>query len=127
MLDQLGLLIAQTVLISIPLILAALGGVFSERAGVVNIALEGILLTGAFAAAVIAHASGSFVIGVLGGVGAGMLVSLIHVALAVGAGVNQIVSGLAINLLVAGATEYGSKSYWPADASRAIPAIPYYR
>jgi len=127
MLDQLGLLIAQTILISIPLILAALGGVFSERAGVVNIALEGVLLTGAFAAAVIGHASGSFVVGILGGVGAGMLVSLIHVALAVGAGVNQIVSGLAINLLVAGATEYGSKSYWPANASRSIPEIPYYR
>ena len=67
MLDQIGLLIAQTILISIPLILAALGGVFSERAGVVNIALEGVLLTGAFAAAVIGHASGSFVVGILGG------------------------------------------------------------
>lgn len=127
MFDQAALLAAQTILISIPLVLAALGGVCSERAGVVNIALEGVLLVGAFAAAVTAHASGSALIGVAGGVVAGVITSMLHALLTVGAGANQIISGLAINLLVAGATDYGAKSVWPADAGRALPAIPYYR
>lgn len=127
MLDQLALLFAQTVLISVPLVLAALGGVCSERAGVVNIALEGVLLVGAFAAAVTAHASGSALVGITGGVLAGVITSMLHALLAVGAGANQIISGLALNLLVAGATEYGAKSVWPADTGRALPAIPFYR
>lgn len=127
MLDQLTLLVAQTILISVPLVLAALGGVTSERAGVVNIALEGVLLTGAFAAAVAGHASGSAMVGVTTGVLAGVLISALHVGLAVIAGVNQIVSGLAINLLVAGASEYGSKLYWQADADRALPPMPIFR
>ena len=127
MLEQVLLLVAQSVLISVPLVLAALGGVCSERAGVVNIALEGVLLVGAFAAAVTAHASGSAVVGVMGGVMAGLLVSMLHALLTIAAGANQIISGLAINLLVAGATDYGAKSYWPADATRALPPIPYYR
>jgi ABC-type uncharacterized transport system permease subunit len=126
-LEQVLLLVAQSILISVPLVLAALGGVCSERAGVVNIALEGVLLVGAFAAAVTAHASGSAVVGVMGGVMAGLLVSMLHALLTIAAGANQIISGLAINLLVAGATDYGAKSYWPADASRALPPIPYYR
>lgn len=126
MTEQLALLVAQTVLISVPLVLAALGGVCSERAGVVNIALEGILLVGAFAAAVVAHASGSALLGVAGGVLAGVAASMLHALLAVGAGANQIISGLALNLLVAGATDYGAKSVWPAATSRALPSIPYY-
>ncbi len=127
MFDQLALLFAQTILISVPLVLAALGGVCSERAGVVNIALEGILLVGAFAAAVTAHASGSALIGIAGGVLAGVVTSMLHALLAVGAGANQIISGLALNLLVAGSTEYGAKSVWPADTGRALPAIPFHR
>lgn len=123
MLDQISLLITQTMLISIPLTLAALGGVSSERSGVVNIALEGILLTGAFAAATVGWASGSATLGVCAGISAGMAIALIHAALSILLRADQIISGLAINLFVAGATEYGAHVVWPAAASRALPSL----
>jgi simple sugar transport system permease protein len=121
--DQFSLLITQTILISVPLILAALGGTSSERSGVVNIALEGILLGGAFAAAAVGWASGSAMLGVFAGIVAGIFVSLIHAVLSIALRSDQIISGLAINLFVAGATEYGSRIIWPAAVSRGLPAL----
>jgi general nucleoside transport system permease protein len=121
--DQVSLLFSQTILISIPLVLAALGGASSERAGVVNIALEGILLSGAFAAATAAYASGSVLVGVFAGVLAGMLVSLVHSVLSVTMRADQVISGLAINLFVAGATEYGGHVVWPGSESRSLPSL----
>lgn len=123
MIDQLSLLVSQTILISVPLVLAALGGTTSERSGVVNIALEGILLGGAFTAAVVAHASGSVAAGVLGALLAGLTVALLHAFLSVHVRADQIISGLAINLFIAGATEYGAHLVWPAAASRSLPLL----
>jgi general nucleoside transport system permease protein len=123
MLDQISLLVSQTVLISIPLVLAALGGTSSERSGVVNIALEGILLGGAFAAAAVAHLTGSVLIGALAGVAAGMSISIVHALLSVTMRADQIISGLAINLFVAGAAEYGGHLVWPGAESRSLPPL----
>lgn len=125
--DQLSLLISQTMLISVPLILAALGGTSSERAGVVNIALEGILLAGAFAAAMAGWATGSATVGIFAGIVAGVAVSMIHAALSIALRSDQIISGLAINLFVAGATEYGAHVVWPAAVSRSLPAMTMFR
>ena len=87
--------------------LAALGGTCSERGGVVNIALEGILLAGAFATAAVAFATGNPWLAALAGVAGGALMSLLHALLTVVVKVDQIISGLAINLFAAGFTQYG--------------------
>jgi simple sugar transport system permease protein len=123
MLDQVSLLIAQTMLISVPLVLAALGGVSSERAGVVNIALEGILLSGAFAAATASYLSGSVIIGTGMGILAGIIASAVHAFLSVTMRSDQIISGLAINLFALGATEYGGHLVWPGAESRSLPEM----
>jgi ABC-type uncharacterized transport system permease subunit len=111
-------LLAQTLRMMVPYGCAALGGVWSERSGVVNIALEGILLGGGLAAVAVHVATGSAVLGVLGGVAAGASLAAGH-ALAVRARVDAIVSGIALNVAVAGGTRfllralYGSSSNSP--------------
>ncbi len=113
-----------------PLILAALGGMFSERSGVVNIALEGILLTGAFASIVATWFTGDPWAGALAGVLAGMLVALLHAVITVTFKADQIVSGVAINLLAMGATQFlmwlmwGSSSNSPSVAGMANWSLP---
>lgn len=104
-----------------PLILAALGGMFSERSGVVNIALEGILLTGAFASVVATWYTGDPWAGAFAGVLAGMLVALLHAVVTVTFKADQIVSGVAINLLAAGATQFLMWIIW--DSSSNSPSI----
>jgi simple sugar transport system permease protein len=121
--DQLALLISQTLLISVPLVLAALGGTSSERSGVVNIALEGILLAGAFAAASVSFWTGSAMLGAAAGIFAGIAISAVHAFLSVTMRADQIIAGLAVNLFVAGATEYGGHVVWPDAASRNIPEV----
>jgi simple sugar transport system permease protein len=112
-----------TILTSVPLVLAALGGTCSERSGVVNIALEGILLAGAFGTAAVAWGSGSAWAGLVAGIAAGIVVSALHAVMTVVFKVDQIISGLAINIVVAGATEYGMHLVWPEAASRALPPL----
>src|SRR2546429_2450501 len=96
------------------LILPALGGVVSERSGVVNIAMEGMMLTGAFTSAMIAlalHNIGindtlSVILGVLGAILAGGLMALIHAVVSINFNANQIVSGIAIHIIALGLTSY---------------------
>jgi simple sugar transport system permease protein len=89
-----------------PLIFASLGGLFSERSGVINIALEGMLLTGAFFAVLGADVTGTWYLGVLTGMAAGGLLALIHAIWAVSLRADQIVSGTALNFLAFGITTY---------------------
>ncbi len=98
--------LAQGLRISVPYALAALGGAFSERGGVVNIALEGILLGGAFAYVVGAHFMLSPWVGLLAAMVAGAAMGAFHAFMTVALRADQIVSGVAINLLALGATEY---------------------
>jgi len=95
---------SQTLVTATPLTLAALGGVMSERSGVVNIALEGIMLTGAFAGYVVALFTHSLWLGLIAAVLAGMLIAAIHAILAISFFVDQIVSGTVINILAIGIT-----------------------
>ena len=89
-----------------PLTFAALGGMFSERAGVVNIGLEGMMLMGAFFAIVAADKLDSWPLGVLAAIVAGGLTALIHAFVSISLRADQIVSGTAINFLALGVTGY---------------------
>jgi simple sugar transport system permease protein len=101
-----GSLLASTIRNATPLVFAALGGLFSERAGVVNIALEGLMLISAFAGVVGAWVSGSALVGLGTGIAAGLLFALIHAVMCVTFEADQIISGTAINLLALGGTGF---------------------
>ena len=112
-------LLLGTLRTATPLIFAGLGGMFSERSGVVNIALEGILLVGAFCAAATAIATGSVAAALFAAALGGMLLAGLHALVSLWFRVDQIVSGVALNMLAMGCTEflmwilYGSGSNSP--------------
>jgi general nucleoside transport system permease protein len=89
-----------------PLLFAALGGVMSERSGVINIGLEGMMLMGAFFGVWGADITGSWVLGLIIGMASGMALALIHAVFAVTLRADQIVSGFSMNLLALGITGY---------------------
>jgi simple sugar transport system permease protein len=100
-------IIQQVVRISVPYVLTSVGATFSERGGVVNLALEGMMLAGAFGAAVGQHFTGSVVAGMLLALASGLMVGLLHAFVTVTMKADQIVSGIALNLLVMGSTRFG--------------------
>lgn len=112
------------------LILPALGGVISERSGVVNIAMEGMMLTGAFASVMITlalHNIGindalSVILGVLAAILAGGVMALIHAIVSINFKANQIVSGIAINIIALGLTSYLIFVLTPAG--QGVPSLP---
>lgn len=95
-----------TVALSAPLIFGALGGVISERSGVVNIAIEGQLLAGAFSSAVVASVTQNPYLGLVAAMIAGMLVSFILAAFSIKYFVDQIIVGVVVNVLVLGLTSF---------------------
>lgn len=109
--------LAQLVRIAVPYVLAAMGGTISERSGVINIALEGKLLVGAFCCAVGAIESGSVAVGALCGVMGGMLVAALYALAVLRFHADQIVSGVAINLLALGLTRYLLKLFYGSTAN----------
>lgn len=102
-----GVVIALQILrIAIPYLLTSIGATFSERGGVINLALEGMILIGAFGATVGQYLSGSVWIGMLLAISLGFLVALIHAFVSVTLKANQILSGVALNILVVGVTQF---------------------
>jgi ABC-type uncharacterized transport system permease subunit len=100
-----GLLLG-TLALSSPLIFGALGGVISERVGVVNVAIEGQLLAGAFVAAMVASVTNSPVLGMLAAMVAGVLVSFVLAAFSIKYVVDQVIVGVVLNVLVTGLTSF---------------------
>lgn len=112
-----------------PIGLAALGGTLSERSGVPNIALEGVMLSSALASVAVHAATGSPLVGLLAGISMGALLGAIHAGLVVHARIDAIVSGLALNLVAAGGTRallralYHSSSNSPTVAGFRIASL----
>ena len=102
--DTLVVILQSTIRVSVPLILAALAGLYSERSGVFDIGLEGKMLGGAFAAGAVAAVTGSAWLGVLAAIVVAVALALVHGFASITQRGNQIVSGVAINFIAAGAT-----------------------
>jgi ABC-type uncharacterized transport system permease subunit len=120
-------LVAATLRFATPLAFAAVGGIFSERAGVVNIGLEGMMLAGAFFGIYAAVEGHHWTVGLLGAMAAGGLLALIHAFFSIHLRADQIVIGTAINFLALGLTGYLFRYIYkeqgtPSDVSR-IPSI----
>jgi simple sugar transport system permease protein len=120
---------SAALLLSVPIVLAALGGLFSERAGVVNIGLEGMMIMGAWAGGYIGSQHGPWA-GLFGAVVFGSLGALVHAIATVTFGVDHVVSGVAINIIAAGLVRYLSTllyqgGSWPGPSqSPGIETIP---
>ena len=115
-------LIASTIRLSTPLILAALGGLYSERGGVINIALEGMMLAGAFTAAAVTYFTQNPWIGLVSAMLAGILVASIHGLATIKYRADQVVSGTAINILFLGVPALLSGAFF--DSTGATPQLP---
>lgn len=99
-------LLSASIRLSVPILFAALGGMYSERSGVVNIGLEGIMLVGAFAGVVGSYFTGSYWMGALVAILSGVMIAALFALITVKIKINQIVSGVAINLLAIGITSF---------------------
>lgn len=109
---------------SVPLVFAALGGIWSERAGVFNIALEGSILSGAFGAALAAFFFQNALAGLGGGLLAGGLTGLLLALMTVRLAINQLVAGIAINMLVLGMTSFLARvAFSGQGASATVPGF----
>ncbi len=104
-----------------PLLFACLAGLFSERAGIFDIGLEGKMLMAAFMSASVAYLTGSVWLGLLGGIAASVVLSLIHGVASITFRGNQLISGVAINFLASGLTVVVSKD-WFSQGGR-TPAL----
>ncbi|HEY5403821.1 MAG TPA: ABC transporter permease [Pyrinomonadaceae bacterium] len=126
---SLGLLLS-TIRVATPLILAALGGMFSERSGVINIALEGKMLAGAFTAAAVTYAADEKLhmgnaspwIGLLAAILAGLFIAAIYAIVCIRFKADQVVSGAAINILMFGLPGLLSGAFFLSSGS--TPQIP---
>ena len=126
----LPIVIASTIRLATPLVLAALGGLFSERSGVINIALEGKMLAGAFTAAAVTYAADKRLglgtaspwVGLLAGMLAGLLIAAIYAVSCIKFKADQVVSGAAINILMIGMPGFLSGAFFLSSGS--TPQIP---
>lgn len=121
-LDGIVAILAGTIRVATPLILCATGGLFSERGGVVDIGLEGKMLVGAFAAGAVAAVTGSAPLGLSAACAAALALAFLHAYACVSRGGNQVVSGVAVNLLASGLTIVFGQAWFASGGS--TPPLP---
>lgn len=124
--------LAATLRTAAPLILAALAGLFTERSGIVDVGLEGKMLVGAFAAAATAAVTGNVLLGLLAAMAAALALGLVHGWACITLRGNQVVSGMAINILASGLTAVLALAWFrqggqtpPLPASGRFLGIPF--
>jgi ABC-type uncharacterized transport system permease subunit len=117
------LLLAATLALAAPLLFAALGELISERAGILNINLEAMMLGGAFCGVWAASATASLFAGFVGAALAGIVIAAIHGVLCIALRAEQVVSGVALNILVLGATTYGVGAVFGSNVSRSVETL----
>src|SRR5215213_11147684 len=108
-------LLFSAIRLATPLIFAALGGMFSERSGIINIALEGLMLAGAFTAAVATYQLNNPYVGFVCGMAAGAGVALVYAIAVIKFEANQVVAGTAINLLMLGLPQLISSAVYDSS------------
>lgn len=119
-------LIASTLRLATPLIFTSLGAVFSERSGVVNVGLEGIMITGAFFAVYGSSVTGSPWIGLIAAAISGALIALIHGVLSIHLKADQVVAGTAINIFAGALTSFLIfKLFGRQGQTDSVPTLPY--
>jgi len=128
MIESILAILASAIRFSIPYTLAGLGGTYSERSGVVNIGLEGQMLTGAFTAVAVTNIIGSPWLGLAAAIFVGMLLGLVHGIVCITFKADQIVSGLALIIFAAGITVFFSwlmfdKTQIKAEGALRVPFI----
>ena len=104
-------MLSSAVLLAVPITLGAFSGILSERAGVVNIAIEGMMLMSAMVSALMGSVTNSIWLGLLFGVGSAVLLSLLHGVLSIKYKIDQIISGTVINIFSTGMTAFISQKY----------------
>ena len=121
--ELLAVFFGSSIRLAAPLLLAGIGEMVSERAGVLNMSIEGMMLTSAFAAAVGSWATGNPILGLLIAIVAVQPVALLQAALSNSLRANQIVSGIGINILVLGATTLAYREIFGARSRTEIPGL----
>ena len=121
--EIIAVFLGSSLRLAVPILLGAIGELVSERAGVLNMSVEGMMLTGAFAGALGAWATGSPEVGLLCAIAATMPVALLQAWLSNSLRANQIVTGLGINILALGATTLAYREIFGARSREAIPGF----
>jgi general nucleoside transport system permease protein len=117
-------LIAQTFGLATPLVFGAMAGMFSERSGVINIGLEGMMLMGAFWGLYGSDKGGTWVVGVLLGMASGGLLALVYAYFAIHLRADQIVGGTAVNFLAVGITGYFFQQFYSGQVTGSPSVLP---
>ena len=118
-------LFAAALRFATPLLFGALGGIVSERSGVINVGLEGMMLMGAFFGILGADVFGSWFLGMLLGIAAGGLLAFVHAVFSIALRADQVVSGVAVNFLAAGITGYMFVAHYGDEGTPGeIPSVP---
>lgn len=116
-------MLTSAVLLAVPITLGAFSGILSERAGVINIAIEGMMLMGSMVGALIGSVTNNSWIGLLTAILSGLLLSAIHAVLSIKYKINQIISGTVINIFAAGMTAFISQKYLQTNQALNNPPL----